>query len=47
MTSYGFSIADPEDAGMLAVVGFSINTLSVITVLITGRLGMGEGGIEA
>ena len=46
MTSTGFSIADPEDAGMLDVVGFSTNTPSAIADFIVGRLGMGEGGIE-
>ncbi len=46
MTSNGFTIADPEDAGMLDVVGFSTNTPSAITDFITGHLGMGEGGIE-
>lgn len=46
MTSNGFTIADPEDAGMLDVVGFSTNTPSAITDFITGRLGMGEGGVE-
>jgi len=46
MTSNGFTIADPEDAGMLDVVGFSTNTPSAITDFITGRLGVGEGGVE-
>ena len=46
MTSNGFTIADPEDAGMLDVVGFSTNTPSAITDFITGRLGMGVGEIE-
>jgi 60 kDa SS-A/Ro ribonucleoprotein len=51
MTSNGFTIADPEDAGMLDVVGFSTNTPSAITDFINdnlgsrGRLGMGEVGI--
>lgn len=46
MTSNGFTIADPEDAGMLDVVGFSTNTPSAITDFITGHLGMGGGEIE-
>ncbi len=52
MTSNGFTIADPEDAGMLDVVGFSTNTPSAITDFIIdslgcrGHLGMGEGEIE-
>jgi len=31
MTSTGFSIADPNDGGMLDVVGFDANTLPIIT----------------
>jgi 60 kDa SS-A/Ro ribonucleoprotein len=46
MTSNGFTIADPEDAGMLDVVGFSTNTPSAIADFITGSLGMGKVGIE-
>ncbi|HEX2981222.1 MAG TPA: hypothetical protein VHO48_13215 [Anaerolineaceae bacterium] len=46
MTSNGFSMADPEDAGMLDVVGFSTNTPSAISDFITGRLGMGEAGMD-
>jgi len=46
INSNGFTIADPEDAGMLDVVGFSTNTPSAITDFITGHLGIGEGGIE-
>ncbi len=46
MTSNGFSIADPQDAGMLDVVGFSTNTPSAISDFIAGRLGRGEGGEE-
>lgn len=47
MTSNGFTIADPQDAGMLDVVGFSTNTPSAISDFIAGRLGQGEGGAEA
>ena len=39
MTSNGFTIADPEDAGMLDVVGFSTNTPSAISDFIANRLG--------
>ncbi len=46
MTSNGFTIADPEDAGMLDVVGFSTNTPSAISDFITGRLGAGEAEVE-
>ena len=38
MTSNGFSIADPQDAGMMDVVGFSTNTPSVISDFIAGRI---------
>jgi 60 kDa SS-A/Ro ribonucleoprotein len=31
MTSNGFSIADPDDAGMMDVVGFDTATPSVIS----------------
>ena len=47
MTSNGFTIADPQDAGMLDVVGFSTNTPSAISDFVAGRLGQGEGGAEA
>jgi 60 kDa SS-A/Ro ribonucleoprotein len=30
MTSTGFSIADPDDAGMMDVVGFDTNTPSIM-----------------
>ncbi len=46
MTSNGFTIADPEDAGMLDVVGFSTNTPSAVADFITGRLGQGAGEVE-
>jgi len=46
MTSNGFTIADPEDAGMLDVVGFSTSTPSAIADFIADRLGVGEGGAE-
>ncbi|MBN1371428.1 MAG: TROVE domain-containing protein [Anaerolineaceae bacterium] len=46
MTSNGFTIADPEDAGMLDVVGFSTSTPSAIADFIADRLGAGEGGAE-
>jgi 60 kDa SS-A/Ro ribonucleoprotein len=52
MTSNGFTIADPEDAGMLDVVGFSTNTPAAISDFITdclgcsGRLGVSEVGME-
>ena len=46
MTSNGFTIADPEDAGMLDVVGFSTSTPSAISDFITGRLGISEVGLE-
>jgi 60 kDa SS-A/Ro ribonucleoprotein len=38
MTSNGFSIADPNDAGMLDVVGFSTDTPAVISDFIAGRI---------
>lgn len=43
MTSNNFTIADPNDAGMLDVVGFSTSTPSAIADFIAGRLGVGEG----
>ena len=46
MTANNFTIADPQDAGMLDVVGFSTNTPSAMNDFITGSLGMGEGGGE-
>jgi 60 kDa SS-A/Ro ribonucleoprotein len=39
MTSNGFTIADPEDAGMLDVVGFSTNTPTAIADFVANRLG--------
>jgi 60 kDa SS-A/Ro ribonucleoprotein len=39
MTSNSFSIADPKDAGMLDVVGFSTDTPSAIADFIGDRLG--------
>jgi 60 kDa SS-A/Ro ribonucleoprotein len=39
MTSNGFSIADPDDAGMLDVVGFDTTTPSVIADFATARAG--------
>lgn len=38
MTSNGFSIADPNDAGMLDVVGFDTNTPNIISEFIAGRI---------
>jgi len=38
MTSNGFSIADPNDAGMLDVVGFDTATPNIISEFITGRI---------
>ncbi len=46
MTSNGFSIADPEDAGMLDVVGFSTSTPSAIADFVADRLGTGEAPAE-
>lgn len=46
MTSNGFTIADPNDAGMLDVVGFSTSTPSAIADFITDRLGAGETADE-
>jgi len=46
MTSNGFTIADPEDAGMLDVVGFSTNTPAAIADFIADRLGASEAGAE-
>jgi 60 kDa SS-A/Ro ribonucleoprotein len=37
MTSNGFSIADPDDAGMLDVVGFDTATPNVLAEFIVGR----------
>jgi 60 kDa SS-A/Ro ribonucleoprotein len=39
MTGNAFTIADPNDAGMLDVVGFSTDTPSAIADFIAGRLG--------
>lgn len=38
MTSNGFTVADPEDAGMLDVVGSSTSTPSAIADFVAGRL---------
>lgn len=38
MTSNGFSIADPDDAGMLDCVGFDVNTPTVITEFLADRI---------
>ena len=38
MTSTGFSIADPNDGGMLDVVGFDANVPSIIHQFVTGEL---------
>jgi len=38
MTSNGFSIADPNDAGMLDVVGFDTSTPSIISEFVAGRI---------
>jgi 60 kDa SS-A/Ro ribonucleoprotein len=38
MVSNRFSIADPEDAGMLDVVGFDIATPDVIAGFAAGRI---------
>ncbi len=46
MTSNGFSIADPADAGMLDVVGFSTSTPSAINDFVAGRLGVSAGETE-
>jgi 60 kDa SS-A/Ro ribonucleoprotein len=46
MTSNGFTIADPNDAGMLDVVGFSTSTPSAIADFVTGSLGTGAGEVE-
>ena len=43
MTSNGFTIADPEDPGMLDVVGFSTSTPAAIADFVSDRLGAGEG----
>lgn len=46
MTSNGFSIADPADAGMLDVAGFSTSTPSAIADFISNRLGADKGEAE-
>jgi 60 kDa SS-A/Ro ribonucleoprotein len=46
MTSNGFTIADPDDAGMLDVVGFSTSTPSAIADFVADRLGTGAGEAE-
>lgn len=46
MTSNGFTIADPADAGMLDVVGFSTSTLSAINDFVADRLGAGAAAVE-
>ncbi|KAI8846928.1 hypothetical protein BC829DRAFT_397463 [Chytridium lagenaria] len=38
MTSGGFTIADPDDAGMLDVVGFDTNVPNIIRDFVTGTL---------
>ena len=38
MTSNGFSIADPNDAGMLDVVGFDTATPNIISEFAVGSL---------
>ena len=38
MTSSGFSIADPKDAGMLDVAGFDSNAPSIISSFVAGKL---------
>ena len=38
MTSTGFSIADPNDGGMLDVVGFNANVPAIIHQFVTGEL---------
>jgi len=43
MTSNRFTIADPNDAGMLDVVGFSTSTPSAIADFVAGRLGDRDG----
>lgn len=46
MTSNGFTIADPHDAGMLDVAGFSTSTPAAIADFVADRLGVGEGESE-
>jgi len=46
MTSNGFSIADPADAGMLDVVGFSTSTPSAINDFVADRLGASAAAAE-
>ena len=43
MASNGFSIADPNDAGMLDVVGFDTATPQVLADLATEMWGVGRG----
>ena len=38
MTSTGFSIADPADAGMLDVVGFDTATPGLLSDFVAGRI---------
>jgi len=38
MVSNQFSLADPNDAGMLDVVGFDANTPTIIADFIAGRI---------
>lgn len=38
MVSNGFSIADPQDPGMLDVVGFSTDTPSIMSEFVAGRI---------
>ena len=39
MTSNGFSIADPDDAGMLDVVGFDTAVPQLMSDFVTGEVG--------
>ena len=41
MVSNGFSIADPQDGGMLDVVGFDTSTPSIIADFATGTWSVG------
>lgn len=46
MTSSGFTINDPNDAGGLDVVGFDLNTPSVVSGFVSGFSGEVEPGVE-
>ena len=37
-TSNGFSIADPDDPGMLDIAGFDPSVTSIITEFVNGKL---------